>query len=87
LRAAQELGYRIVGADLDGTPPDRLSLSGPTVLVIGAEGKGLRRLTKELCDDIATIPLSGNVESLNAASAASILVYEASRQRRKTSLA
>lgn len=82
LRAAADHGCTIVGADLDGQPPDTLDLTGPTVLVIGAEGSGLRRLTRETCDAIATIPLTGLTESLNAATAAAVLVYEAVRQRR-----
>lgn len=82
LVAAREAGCRVVGADLDGRPPEEVDLTGPVVLVIGAEGKGLRRLTRERCDDIATIPLTGLTESLNAATAAAILLYEATRQRR-----
>lgn len=81
LRAAADAGLQIIGADLDGEPPERLDLTRPTVLVIGAEGKGLRRLTRECCDAVATIPLVGLTESLNAATAAAILVYEAARQR------
>jgi len=86
LRAAQELGFQIVGADLDGQAPSKIDLTGPTVIVVGAEGRGLRRLTKEICDEIATVPLCGKIESLNASVAAGILVYEVSRQRQKKSL-
>jgi 23S rRNA (guanosine2251-2'-O)-methyltransferase len=82
LRTAADRGFRIIGADLDGDAPDTLDLTGPTVLVIGAEGHGLRRLTRDTCDALATIPLAGLTESLNAATAAAILVYEAARQRR-----
>jgi len=81
LRTAREGGLQVVGADLDGEPPERIDFTQPTVLVIGAEGRGLRRLTRTCCDTIATIPLSGLTESLNAATAAAILVYEAARQR------
>lgn len=81
LRAAQAAGLQVVGADLDGAPPDRIDWSRPSVLVIGAEGRGLRRLTRELCDATATIPLSGVTESLNAAVAASVLLYAAVHQR------
>ncbi len=87
LRMAQDAGLQVIGADLDGQSPDTLDFSAPTILVVGAEGKGLRRLTKEICDGIATIPLSGKIESLNASVAAGILVYEAARQRAKKSLA
>ena len=83
LRHAKASGYQVIGADFDGVSPDLLDMRGPTVLVIGAEGQGLRRLTRELCDGIATIPQTGVVQSLNAASAASILIYEAARQRQK----
>lgn len=87
LRSARDAGLQIVGADLDGDPPSALDLTRPTVLVIGAEGRGLRRLTRECCDAIATIPLGGLTESLNAATAAAVLVYEATRQRRAVALA
>lgn len=87
LRAAGDAGLQIVGADLDGQPPHQIDLARPTVIVIGAEGRGLRRLTRSCCDAIATIPLGGLTESLNAATAAAILVYEAARQRGGTPLA
>jgi 23S rRNA (guanosine2251-2'-O)-methyltransferase len=81
LDAAREAGLQVVGADLDGDVPWRVDLTVPTVLVIGAEGSGLRRLTRERCDRIATIPLVGRTESLNASAAAAALLYEAARQR------
>jgi 23S rRNA (guanosine2251-2'-O)-methyltransferase len=58
-----------------------LDLQGRCALVIGAEGKGLSRLVSERCDRLATIPLHGKVSSLNAASAAAIVLFEALRQR------
>ena len=85
LRLAQESGFQIIGADFEGVAPVELDMTRPTVIVIGAEGQGLRRLTRELCDAIATISLEGAVQSLNAASAASILLYEAVRQRQNSS--
>ncbi len=81
LEAAKKAGMWVIGADLDGQAPATIDLSVPTVLVIGAEGKGLRSRTKALCDVVATIPISGRTESLNAAVAASVLIYEAARQR------
>ena len=81
LRQAQEAGAQIIGADLEGSPPDRIDFTGPVVLVIGAEGQGLRRLTKTVCDQRVRIPIIGATESLNASVAASILLYEARRQR------
>ena len=56
-------------------------LTSPLVLVIGNEGKGLSRLTKERCDFLVTIPMYGRLNSLNASVAAAILMYEAVRQR------
>ena len=81
LNAASDAGLQVVGADLDGVPPWEIDWTLPTVLVIGAEGTGLRRLTREACHAIATIPLGGRTESLNASAAAAALLYEAARQR------
>lgn len=82
LRRARDGALRVIGADLDGRAPEVVDMTGPIVIVIGSEGTGLRRLTREACDEIATIPLLGHTESLNAASAAAVLFYEAVRQRR-----
>ena len=57
------------------------NLTGPIVLVIGAEGKGLGRLVKENCDLLVKIPMGGGVSSLNASAAGAILLYEVVRQR------
>lgn len=81
LKAAKSAGLQIIAADLDGVSPWAIDWTLPTVLVIGAEGGGVRPSTRAVCDFIATIPLVGRTESLNAASAASILLYEAARQR------
>ncbi len=81
LEEAREAGVQVLGLDMEGTAPRDLDLVRPTVLVVGAEGKGLRQRTRASCDALATIPLPGATESLNAATAAAILVYEAARQR------
>lgn len=81
LKAAQEQGYQVIGAAMDGKPASLVDWTKPTVIVIGAEGKGLRAKTITHCDEIVSIPMSGQVESLNASVAASILFYEATRTR------
>ena len=63
------------------TPMWEADLSGGAVFVFGAEGKGLRPLVRRTCDDAVSIPLAGNVESLNVSVAAALLLYEAQRQR------
>ncbi|MDQ2695720.1 MAG: 23S rRNA (guanosine(2251)-2'-O)-methyltransferase RlmB, partial [Pseudomonadota bacterium] len=83
LRRLQDQGLWIVGGA--GEAEKNLyetDLTGPTAIVLGAEGKGLRRLTRECCDVLARIPLAGRVESLNVAVAAGVFLFEAVRQRR-----
>lgn len=79
----QHRGCWVIGADMDGDNYFDVNFSGPIVLVIGAEGKGLGRLVKQKCDTIASIPMGGGVSSLNASAAGAILMYEAVRQRHK----
>jgi len=82
LRLLKEAGVWIYGASDDA---DRslygTDLRGPLALVLGGEGKGLRRLTRELCDFLVSIPMAGRVESLNVSVAAGVLLFEARRQR------
>jgi 23S rRNA (guanosine2251-2'-O)-methyltransferase len=64
-----------------GTPYYALDLTGPVALVLGSEGRGIRRLVREGCDGAVSIPMLGTVESLNVSVAAAVLLYEARRQR------
>ncbi len=69
---------------LDAAAQDRydaVDLSGPTAIVVGAEGAGMRRLTREHCDVLVSIPMLGHVASLNAGAAAAVLLFEVQRQR------
>lgn len=77
----KEKGIWITGADMDGTSMYDVDLKGSIGLVIGSEGKGVSRLVREKCDFIASIPMKGQVNSLNASVAAGVLMFEALRQR------
>lgn len=74
-------GLWFVCADMDGTSMYQLDLKGPIGLVIGNEGEGVSRLVKEHCDFVASIPMKGDIDSLNASVAAGVLAYEIVRQR------
>jgi 23S rRNA (guanosine2251-2'-O)-methyltransferase len=83
LARLKDAGLWAVGADpAGGTELFRADLTGPLALVVGAEGKGLRSLTRSRCDLLVRIPLGGRVASLNAAAAAAVCLFEAVRQRR-----
>ena len=77
----KEKGVFIFGADMDGQDYRTVDWSGPVGLVIGAEGTGLSRLVREHCDGVVSLPLRGQIESLNASVAAGILLYEVVRHR------
>ena len=84
LRKLKDRGICLVGAD--GQAEQQLfsvELNGPLGLVLGTEGEGLRRLTRENCDHLIRIPMAGTVESLNVSVAAGICLFEAVRQRQK----
>lgn len=74
-------GMWFVCADMDGTKMYDLNLKGSIGLVIGNEGEGVSRLVKEKCDMVASIPMKGNIDSLNASVATGVLAYEIVRQR------
>jgi 23S rRNA (guanosine2251-2'-O)-methyltransferase len=86
-RAIEELkeaGVWTVGLAADAPETyDAIDLTAPTAVVLGAEGSGLRRLVRERCDRLASIPMSGVVESLNVSVAAGVMLFEAKRQRRR----
>ncbi|WMC93132.1 23S rRNA (guanosine(2251)-2'-O)-methyltransferase RlmB [Kineothrix sp. MB12-C1] len=74
-------GLWFVCADMEGTSMYQLNLKGAIGLVIGSEGEGVGRLVKEKCDFVASIPMKGDIDSLNASVAAGVLAYEIVRQR------
>jgi 23S rRNA (guanosine2251-2'-O)-methyltransferase len=82
LRLLKESGFWVIGADPAGQKSAaEVDLKGPVVLVLGAEGPGLRHLTEQHCDFLVRLPQLGAVESLNVSVAAGMLLYEAVRQR------
>jgi 23S rRNA (guanosine2251-2'-O)-methyltransferase len=82
LKLLKEAGLWVVGADADGPKfAHETDLKGGVVLVLGAEGSGLRQLTRQTCDFVVRLPQLGAVESLNVSVAAGMLLYEAVRQR------
>lgn len=81
VKELKEKGIWVYCADMDGTPYRKADLSGPIALVVGGEGSGVSRLVKENCDAVLSIPMKGNVNSLNASVAAAILIFEAANSR------
>ena len=77
----KDKGMWFVCADMGGTPMYDLDLKGPIGLVIGSEGEGVSPLVKKNCDFVASIPMKGDIDSLNASVAAGVLAYEIVRQR------
>jgi len=71
----------VIGTDAEGESCYKADLTGPLALVIGSEGKGMRRLVGEHCDNVVSIPMTGKISSLNASVAAGILIFESIRQR------
>ncbi len=83
IKELKKLGMWFVCADMGGTEMYDLNLTGPIGLVIGNEGEGVSKLVAENCDMIASIPMNGDIDSLNASVATGVLAYEIVRQRRK----
>ena len=83
LKKMQDLGIWLIGTDGDASKAvyDEV-LTGPRAVIMGAEGKGMRRLTRELCDDLVFIPMQGSVSSLNVSVATGVVLYEVLRQRK-----
>ncbi len=82
IRELKEKGVWVFGTAAEGSVPMyQADLTGSTAIVIGNEGDGISRLVRDLCDVMVNIPMSGQISSLNASAAASILLYEAVRQR------
>lgn len=82
IRMLKEHNVWVYATDFDGKAPKAANLTGNVAIVIGSEGEGIHKLTKELCDDTLTIPEYGKINSLNASVATGIILYEAVRQRR-----
>ncbi len=79
----KDKGLWIAGADMDGENMYQSNLTGAIGLVIGSEGEGISRLVREKCDFLVSIPMYGEINSLNASVAAAVMMYEISRQRVK----
>jgi 23S rRNA (guanosine2251-2'-O)-methyltransferase len=81
IETLKERGYWIYAASATGDPPDAIDFHGKVALVLGSEGKGIRRNVLDHCDRTVTIPMSGRVKSFNVATAAAVLCYEVRRQQ------
>lgn len=77
----KDKGFWVTAADMDGSSIYDIDFKGKIAIVVGSEGKGVSRLVREKCDFIASIPMKGEITSLNASVAAAVLMYEAMRQR------
>lgn len=82
IKDLQKQGFWVVGTDMDGTDYTKIDYKGKLVIVIGGEGDGMSRLVKESCDFIASIPMKGKINSLNASVATGIIIYEALKARK-----
>lgn len=82
IKDLKKKGFWIVGTDMDGQDYTTIDYSGKIVIVIGNEGNGISRLVKESCDFIASIPMNGTINSLNASVATGIVIFEAVKARK-----
>lgn len=80
LKHVKKAGIKVVGADMGGVPLQELDLRGPLCIILGGEGKGLSPALRKKCDHIVSIPLAGDLESLNVSVAGALLMYEKRRQ-------
>ena len=81
MKSLQDAGVWVIGTAGEAKQSIyNCKLSGPTALVMGAEGKGMRRLTRENCDELIKLPMAGSVSSLNVSVATGICLYEIVRQ-------
>lgn len=80
IKELKEKGYWVIGTDMNGQDYKTIDYTGKIVIIIGNEGRGMSRLVKENCDFIASIPMRGNVNSLNASVASALIIYEAVRK-------
>ena len=81
LKELKKRGIWVYGLDMDGESWCRTDLTGAMALVVGSEGRGVSRLVKEQCDFVLSLPMAGQINSLNASVACGIVLYEAARQR------
>ena len=81
IKLLKDKGYWIFGTDMDGTDYTKLDYRGKTVIICGNEGTGMSKLVSDNCDFIASIPMKGEVNSLNASVATAIILFEAVKQR------
>lgn len=82
IKKLKEYGFWIIGTDMQGTDYDKIDYSGKIAIIIGNEGRGMSRLVKDNCDFIASIPIIGKTDSLNASVSTGIIVYEAIKSRK-----
>lgn len=81
LKRCKKAGLKVVGADMDGRPYHEVDLTGPLLILLGGESKGLTEPLRKRCDEIVSVPLLGGLESLNVSVTAGVLLYERTRQQ------